>query len=185
MATGTALTYDTPMGRLERMHCTLASRILERNESDPCANDLVLTQNLDLELQKAGGSMPSKWWLMPNLDSVTDDPLALFLNMGRLFNQLYHHNLLNQLHLSYMLRSLLERRYEYSKMTCVHASRDILSRFIMFRGHTRNKFCCRTVDLFPLMAAIALLLAHLDSHRFSQTSNLLAHQYLSDHVIIK
>ncbi|KAJ5549107.1 hypothetical protein N7513_006341 [Penicillium frequentans] len=185
MATGAAFRDDTPMGRLERMHCTLASRILERNESDPCANDFVLTQNLDLELQKAGRSMPSKWWLMPNLDSVTDDPLALFLDMGRLFNQLYHYNLLNQLHLPYMLRSSLERRYEYSKMTCVNASREMLSRFIMFRGYTRNKFCCRTVDFFALMAAITLLLAHLDSHRFSQTSNLLAHQYLSDRAMIE
>lgn len=185
MATGTAFRDDTPMGRLERMHCTLASRILERNESDPYANDFILTQNLDLELQKAGRSMPSKWWLMPNLDSVTDDPLALFLDMGRLFNQLYHYNLLNQLHLPYMLRSSLERRYEYSKMTCVNASREMLSRFIMFRGYTRNKFCCRTVDFFALMAAITLLLAHLDSHRFSQTSNLLAHQYLSDRAMIE
>lgn len=185
MATGAAFRDDIPMGRLERMHCTLASRILERNESDPCANDFVLTQNLDLELQKAGRSMPSKWWLMPNLDSAADDPHALFLDMGRLFNQLYHYNLLNQLHLPYMLRPSPERRYEYSKMTCVNASREILLRFIMFRGYTRSKFCCRTVDFFALMAAITLLLAHLDSHRFSQTSNLLAHQYLSDRAMIE
>ncbi|CAI7654822.1 unnamed protein product [Penicillium glandicola] len=185
MATGTAFRDDIPMGRLERMHCTIASRILERNESDPCPSDFALTQNLDLELQKAGRSMPSKWWLMPNLESVTDDPQALFLDMGRLFNQLYHYNLLNQLHLPYMLRSSPERKYEYSRMTCVNASREVLSRFIMFRGYNRNNFCCRTVDFFALMAAITLLLAHLDSHRFSQTSNLLAHQYLSDRAMIE
>ncbi|OQE14983.1 hypothetical protein PENFLA_c034G02190 [Penicillium flavigenum] len=173
------------MGRLERMHCSLASRILERNESDPCANDFALTQNLDLELQKAGRSMPSKWWLTPNLDSVTDDPQALFLDMGRLFNQLYHYNLLIQLHLPYILRSSPERKYEYSRMTYVNASREVLLRFIMFRGYNRNNFCCRTVDFFALMAAITLLLAHLDSHRFSQTSNLLAHQYLSDRAMIE
>ncbi|KAL4985703.1 hypothetical protein BDW68DRAFT_179469 [Aspergillus falconensis] len=185
MATGTAFRDDIPMGRLERMHCTLASRILERNESDPCPNDFALTQHLDLELQRAGRSMPSKWWLMPNLDRVTDDPQALFLDMGRLFNQLYHYNLLNQLHLPYMLRSSPERKYEYSRMTCVNASREVLSRFIMFRGYNRNNFCCRTVDFFALMAAITLLLAHLDSHRFSQTSNLLAHQYLNDRAMIE
>ncbi|CAI7576302.1 unnamed protein product [Penicillium viridicatum] len=185
MATGTAFRDDTPMGRLERMHCTLASRILERNESDPCANDFALTQNLDLELQKAARSMPSRWWLMPNLDSVTDDPQALFLDMGRLFNQLYHYNLLIQLHLPYMLRSSSEPKYEYSRMTYVNASREVLSRFIMFRGYNRNNFCCRTVDFFALMAGITLLLAHLDSHRFSQASNLLAHQYLSDRAMIE
>ncbi|KUM63949.1 hypothetical protein ACN42_g3141 [Penicillium freii] len=185
MATGTAFRDDTPMGRLERMHCTLASRMLERNESDPCANDFALTQNLDWELQKAAKSMPSRWWLMPNLDSVTDDPQALFLDMGRLFNQLYHYNLLIQLHLPYMLRSSAEPKYEYSRMTYVNASREVLSRFIMFRGYNRNNFCCRTVDFFALMAGITLLLAHLDSHRFSQASNLLAHQYLSDRAMIE
>ncbi|OQE45892.1 hypothetical protein PENCOP_c001G00578 [Penicillium coprophilum] len=185
MTTGTAFRDDTPMGRLERMHCILASRILERNDSDPCANDFALTQTLDLELQKAGRSMPSKWWLMPNLDSVTDDPQALFLDMGRLFNQLYHYNLLIQLHLPYMLRSTTEQKYEYSRLTYVNASREVLSRFIMFRGYNKNNFCCRTVDFFALMAGITLLLAHLDSHRFSQTSNLLAHQYLSDRAMIE
>ncbi|KAJ5772554.1 hypothetical protein N7520_003083 [Penicillium odoratum] len=185
MATGTAFRDDIPMGRLERMHCTLASRILERNESEPCANDFAVTQNLDLELQKAARSMSSKWWLMPNLDSVTDDPQALFFDMGRLFNQLYHYNLLNQLHLPYMLRSSPERKDEYSRMTCVNASREVLLRFIMFRGYNRSSFCCRTVDFFALMAAITLLLAHLDSHRFPPTSNLLAHQYLSDRAMIE
>ncbi|KGO39788.1 hypothetical protein PEX1_021620 [Penicillium expansum] len=188
MATGTAFRDDIPMGRLERMHCTLASRILERNESDqsdPSADDFALTQNLDLELQKAGRTMPSKWWLMPNLDNVTDDPRALFLDMGRLFNQLYHYNLLNQLHLPYMLRSSPERKYEYSRMTCVNASREVLLRFIMFRSYNRNNFCCRTVDFFALMAAITLLLAHLNSHRFSQASNPLGHQYLGDRAMIE
>lgn len=185
MATGTAFRDDIPMGRLERMHCTLASRILERNESDQYSNDFALTENLDSELQKAGRSMPSRWWLMPDLDSVTDDPHTLFLDMGRLFSQLYHYKLLNQLHLPYMLRSSPERKYEYSRMACVNASREILMRFILFRSYNRNGFCCRTVDFFALMAAITLLLAHLDSHRLSQTSNFLAHQYLSDRAMIE
>ncbi|KAJ5998786.1 hypothetical protein N7451_006596 [Penicillium sp. IBT 35674x] len=50
MATGTAIRDDTPMSRLERIHCTIASRILDRNESGSCADDFVLTQSLDLEL---------------------------------------------------------------------------------------------------------------------------------------
>lgn len=185
MATSSAFRDDIPMGRLERIHCTLASRILERNESDPCAQDFALTQILDLELQKAGRSMPIKWWLMPNLNSVIDDPQALFFDMGRLFNQLYHYNLLNQLHLPYLLRSSPGRKDEYSKMACVNASREILSRFLKFRDYNSNSFCCRTVDFFALMGAITLILAHLDGHRFPQTSNLLAHQYLSDRVMIE
>ncbi|EED17447.1 conserved hypothetical protein [Talaromyces stipitatus ATCC 10500] len=185
MATGKAYKDDSPIGRLERMHCTIASRILERNASGSSSDDFELTQSLDLELQKAGRSLPSKWWLMPNLAIVADDSLTLFWNMGQLFNQLYHYNLLNQLHLPYMLRSSPERKYEYSKMTCVNASGGILLRFIMFRSYDRADFCCRTVDFFALMAAITLLLAHLDSERLTQTGNLLAHQYLSDRAMIE
>lgn len=35
------------------------------------------------------------------------------------------------------------------------------------------------------MAAMTLLLAHLDSHRYPQTGNILAHQYLSDRAMIE
>ncbi|KUL89844.1 hypothetical protein ZTR_02902 [Talaromyces verruculosus] len=186
MATGAAFENDTPTGRLERMHCILASRILERNESSPSSDDnFILTQNLDTELQKAARSLPSKWWLMPNLDRVADDPRALFWDMGRLFNQLYHYNLLSQLHLPYMLRAAPEWRHEYSRMTCANAARDVLLRFIMFRSFNRNDFCCRTVDFFALMAAITLLLAHLGNHRVPQASSPLAHQYPSDRAMIE
>lgn len=83
--------------------------------------------------------------------------------MGRLFNQLHYYNLLSQRHLPYMLREAPERRYEYSRMTCANAVREVLSSFIMFRSFNRNDLCCRTVDFFALMAAITLLLAHLGS----------------------
>lgn len=186
MATGAAFENDTPTGRLERMHCILASQILERNESGPSSDDnFTLTQNLELELQKAARSLPSKWWLMPNLDRFADDPRALFWDMGRLFNQLYHYNLLSQLHLPYMLRAAPEWRHEYSRMTCANAAREVLSRFIMFRSFNRNDYCCRTVDFFALMAAITLLLAHLSSHRIPRASNPLAHQYPSDRAMIE
>jgi hypothetical protein len=40
-------------------------------------------------------------------------------------------------------------------------------------------------SFFALMAAMTLLLAHLDSHRHPQISNILAHQYLSDRAMIE
>lgn len=95
--------------------------------------------------------------------------------MGRLFNQLYHYNLLSQLHLPYMLRVAPERRHEYSRMTCVNAAREVLSRFIMFRSFNKNDFCCWTVDFFALIAAIILLLAYLGSRRILQANNPVAH----------
>jgi len=114
-----------------RMHCILSSRVLERNESDPSTHDFALTQDLDMELRRAARSLPSKWWLMPNLASSETDPSNMYWNRGRLTAQLLHYNLLNQLHLPFMLRCSAERKYDYSRVTCVNASREVLSRFIV------------------------------------------------------
>ncbi|CAN8101135.1 unnamed protein product [Discula destructiva] len=103
----------------------------------------------------------------------------------RLFAQVLHYNLLNQLHLPYMLRSSsANRRHEYSLMACVNASREMLSRFITLRNSNGVAYRCRTIDFIALMAAMTLLLAHLDSHG-SETESLLAHRYHSDRAMIE
>ncbi|KAL2833057.1 hypothetical protein BDW59DRAFT_169282 [Aspergillus cavernicola] len=181
-------------GRLERIHCVLSSKILERNASsisDPTPHNHLMTRTLGLELQKAARSLPSKWWLAPTpLDPASTDPQSLFWDTRRLVAQVIHYNLLNQLHLPYMLRSSSTGRqfqYEYSRITCVNASREILSRFLTLRSfNNRVAYSCRTVDFLALMAAMTLLLAHLDSHsQHAETENLLAHQYVSDRAMIE
>lgn len=186
MASSAALANDTLLGRMERVHCMIASRILERNESPPSSRDPTLTRNLDVELQKAARQLPSKWWLVPDLH-LSPNPQALFWDTRRLFAQVLHYNLLNQLHLPYMLRSssnTANAKHEYSLITCVNASREMLSRFIALRSFNGVAYSCRTIDFIALMAAMTLLLAHLDSHR-SETENLLAHQYHSDRAMIE
>lgn len=186
MAYDTCLAEDTLLGRVERVHCVIASRILERNELPPSSWDPVLTETLDVELQNVAKQVPSKWWLVPNLH-LSPDPQALFWDTRRLFAQVLHYHLLNQLHLPNMLRSSitsLNRRQEYSLITCVNASREMLSRFIAMRSFNGNAYSCRTIDFIVLMAAMTLLLAHLDSHRL-EGNNLLAHQYHSDRAMIE
>ncbi|KAJ5492006.1 hypothetical protein N7453_010103 [Penicillium expansum] len=185
IASETHIANDCPMGRLEQLHCVAMSRILERNASKPSGRDLATTRAIDLEVQKAAGSLPSKWWLAPKLDSASTDLQAVFWDMRRLVLQISHYNLLNHLHLPYMLRpSSAENRNEYSRLTCVTASREVLSRYNSLRSFNRIAYSCRTVDFLALMAAMALLLAHLDGHR-DGAENLLANQYLSDRGVIE
>ena len=185
VASEAMLTKDVPMERLERTHCVVASRILERNELDSSSTDLALTRTLDQELQKAARSLPSKWWLAPKLNSAPSGSQTLFWNIRRLFAQVLHYNLLNQLHLPYMFRSSpAERRYEYSQVTCINASRDVLLRVVTLRSLNRIDYSCRIVDFLALMASITLLLAHLDCH-VSGAENSLAHQYHSDRALIE
>ena len=185
MASDMMLANDTPMGRLERIHCVIGSKILERNESDPSSQDFALTRNLDEELQKAARSLPSKWWLVPKIELASTDSQTLFWNTRRIFAQVLHYNLLNQLHLPYMLCSeSAERKYGYSRITCVNASREVLSRSITLRSFNGIAHSCRIVDFLALMAAVTLLLAHLNSH-LSEADNLIAHQYQSDRAMIE
>ncbi|CEJ61643.1 hypothetical protein PMG11_10169 [Penicillium brasilianum] len=200
MASETLLEEDTTMGRLERIHCVVMSRILERNHTAPSVSDYVLTQEIDHMLQKASRDFPSKWWLTPNLATVANQPESLFWDMRRLFHHLSHYNLLIQLHLPYMLRSATTgHKYDYSRLTCITASREILSRFTMFHSFNRIAFSCRTVDYFGLMAAMTLLIAHLDGHRHllpptseqlpgnqaQMPNNVLVHQRPSDRALIE
>ncbi|PLB51398.1 hypothetical protein P170DRAFT_433405 [Aspergillus steynii IBT 23096] len=185
MASDATPTQLSPAGCLERIHCVIASRILERNETSPESWQYASTQAIEQELQRAARTVPNQWWLMPNLGSQTSNPQALFWEMRQLSEQLCHYNLLNQLHLPYMLRHAVEDRREYSRLICVNASREILSRFIMLRRWNRVAFSCRTIDFTALMAAITLLLAHLESHRSPPTDNFLVVQYPGDRAMIE
>jgi hypothetical protein len=200
MACETLLGEDTAIGRLDRIHCVVMSRILERNHTAPSISDFVLTEEIDQVLQKASRDFPSKWWLTPNLATVATQPEALFWNMRCLFHHLSHYNLLIQLHLPFMLRSATTgHKYDYSRMTCITAAREILSRYIMFHSFNRIAFSCRTVDYFGLMAAMTLLIAHLDGHRrlplstsdqlpcnqVLRSNNILVHQRPSDRALIE
>ncbi|KAK3997531.1 hypothetical protein QBC44DRAFT_315011 [Cladorrhinum sp. PSN332] len=184
MASPDLLATDTPVGRLERIHTALSSRVLKINETDPGLHDYSRIEDIDMELQKAAEEMTGKWWLSPNITDAAGDQTELFQKMIQLMRQVAHFNLLNQLHFPYMLRPSTttppsdRAKYDYSRSTCVTASRELLSRFVLFRAQEHVAFCCRSVEFSALMAAMTLLLAHIDGGR--KQDSLLAHQRLSD-----
>ncbi|KAJ5357608.1 hypothetical protein N7541_004766 [Penicillium brevicompactum] len=189
---------DIPMGRLERRHCVIASRILERNSSNQSFHNYSLTREIDRDLQKAAAELPCRWWLAADLAIVRDQPDALFWEMRRLFHQLYHYNLLVQLHLPYMVNSSTDPNFYYSRIACVNAAREVLVRFLAFRNFNHFACSCRTYDFFGLMAGMTLLIAHLEEHRRSAATrdlligqpamtpdNLLAHQRPGDRALVE
>ncbi|CAI6289534.1 unnamed protein product [Periconia digitata] len=183
-----AFVGDTPMERLERTHCVIAGRLVECKESVTKSHDLNLVQDLDRRMRVAARTVPNKWWLVPTLpNSPTSDRRLLFGDLKQLLIQMSHYHILNHIHLPFMLRSSSEESYGSSRMACVNASREILSRFVVLRRFKRIALRCRTQDFIALMAAVTLLLAHLDNHRrcsepvgSSGTLNVLAHQYSTD-----
>ena len=187
-ATEKALEACTPTERLQRIDCVVAGRILQRNEAD--INDLAATQEIDHLLQKASMTMPPQWWLTPNFASSASDQMEHFHETIRLMDHFTHYHLVVRLHLPYLLRSLADRKYEYSKITAVHASREVLARFVAFRSSSPTGSYCRGIDFLVFIASTTLCLAHIDAHRHGQVFagdgddgfffNSLAHQRPSD-----
>lgn len=176
----------TPSCKLERVHTLVSRRIIDRNRRNTFHKDLDTTRELDQELLNAAKSFPDKFWAPLNFTALTPNTREAFWELMRMCDQVHHLNLVHLLHLPYLLRSDKENAYyTYSKITCVNASRELLSRFVAFRQFNYNAatIYCRTADFLALMASMTLLLAHIDSHK-TEGSDWRAHQRLGDRAMV-
>ncbi|KAB5539250.1 hypothetical protein GE09DRAFT_1176186 [Coniochaeta sp. 2T2.1] len=159
-ATEEAMANDDAVERLNKAHTLISARIVDRN-ADKTSQAYTLTQQIDFELESAGNAIPPSWWAEPSpLDPFTS-PTKLSEMVCVFIHQIHHFDLLILLHLPYMLRDPAESRYEYSRVTCVRASREVLKRFVSFRTIINSAFSCRHVDYSALIAAMTLLLSYL------------------------
>ena len=178
------LRHEPPLGKFERLLTVVASRILERNESALVTSEITTTQSIDSELLGVSKSMPASFWRPANFQNLIPGSPDTLLETVRLAAQVYYYGLLIQLHLPYIMRIGDNTEHEYSKITCLNASREIITRFIAHRSFNPLSSCSRPVDFFALLAALTLLLAHLDAHHHRQATNFLAHQRLSDRAML-
>jgi hypothetical protein len=185
MGAVSALQHQPPLGRFERLLTVIAARILERNESPFSPDQISTTQSIDAELLSVSRSMPASFWRSPNFHNLRPGSPDTLLETLRLGAHVYYHGLLIQLHLPYMMRIGESSIHEYSKITSVNSSREIMTRFVAHRTFNPMSSCSRPVDFFALLAAMTLLLAHLDAHRHREATDVLAHQRLSDRALLE
>ncbi|KAH8780130.1 c6 zinc finger domain-containing protein [Diaporthe sp. PMI_573] len=191
---------ETPEGYLEQVYRhVMVLALAHRSSADQSPPDVKATQALDQELQRAANSVPSRWWLPPNLAESSKSPPKLFWDMRRLIVQMLHHDLRAQLNVPHMLAKggeIDRQRSEMARIACVHSSREVLSRFILLRDFNRTASSCRFANFLGLMAAITLVLAHLGgncrhSHSqeqdelSSQVDSLLSYQAPSDRAMME
>ncbi|KAE8416044.1 hypothetical protein BDV36DRAFT_284914 [Aspergillus pseudocaelatus] len=184
MGTRSAVQHEPPLGKFERCLTIIASRILERNERAFTTIEIAATKSIDAELLGVSRGMPASFWRPPNFQNLTPGSPDTLLETVHLGAQVYYYGLLIQLHLPYMIRISDDTDYEYSKITCVNASREIMTRYIAHRSFNPMSSCSRPVDFFTLLAAMTLLLAHLGDGNHREVVNLLAHQRLSDRALL-
>ncbi|KAL7622946.1 hypothetical protein AAE478_006625 [Parahypoxylon ruwenzoriense] len=164
---------DSPTERLEKLHTVIMGTIIKRNSSNGSVNrgaavaDAAFgtTQAIDCDLELAAKSMGASWWCPVELpaDPVsTLSPRELVHSHAHVMLQMNHHHLLILLHLPYMMRDPKERRWDYSKTTCLSSSRELLRAYIVFRRLSDAATACRHTDYGALTAAMTLLLGYLD-----------------------
>jgi hypothetical protein len=161
-----ALEACSPMERMERMESVAGGLILERNKVD--IHDLARTREIDKVFQEAAALMPPQWWLAPDVATIIGDDREALGETLRLMIHFTHYHLLAQLHLPYLLLPSNDRKYDYSKLTAVMASREILARFVSFRSSDAVTAYCRGIDLLAFIASAVLSIAHMDARRQQQ-----------------
>jgi hypothetical protein len=125
-----------------------------KRQDTPKLNEL--TKSLDaLKL-----NFPSEWWVVPASTLLYKRSVPeIWKAMQRSFCQLGHFQAEALVHLPFMLRCANDRRYEYSKLRCLNANRDLIRRWFVLRSAS-EKTCivCHLVDFQAFTAAVTLLL---------------------------
>ncbi|KAI3391875.1 hypothetical protein diail_6674 [Diaporthe ilicicola] len=186
-----SLASCSPLERMEHLESIAGGLILQRNTAD--LHNLAKTKEIDKLLQDAAALMPPQWWLIPGAAAIVGQDSEALRETIRVMNQFTHYHLLAQLHLPYLLHPPDEQKYDYSKITSVMASREILARFVSFRGSVSAAAYCRGIDLLAFIASTVLSLAHIDARRQQRigasgcgiTPHLVAHQRLSDRGLLE
>ncbi|KAL4753497.1 hypothetical protein BDW72DRAFT_210019 [Aspergillus terricola var. indicus] len=157
-----------PRDRLERLHCAVSGRIVQRNDAG--INDLSVTCEADKLLQTAAAEMPPQWWLPPTFSKDSN----LVADTMRLMIQFTHHHLLARLHLPYMLRSSAstDHNHDRSRTIAVNASRELLSRYVLFRSGNPVDYYCRGCDFLAFVATTIMCLAHINTNTHSNSNNI-------------
>jgi hypothetical protein len=168
--------------------------VLDEQEADYAYRE---TLQIDDDMKQAVRLLsPELWFLPASAVNLSPPPAATPAQIkdttARLFAQLKHFNLLVLLHFPYVMQALDSRKpppppswpaagnlYTYSTQTAIHASREVLSRFLVYRSLRPAPLLYRGFDLMALTASVILLLAHLDSHRtagYRHSGSALDHQ---------
>jgi hypothetical protein len=139
--------------------CTIAGLLVDRNQAEP-THAFSTTQNIDEKLDDVAKQMPSSWWELSEHSTFGRNEATANL-FDRILVHIWHFELESLVHLPYMLRAAVDRRYEYSRLSCLSASRKLLQRWIFLRERSKASFLCKIIEFQAFKAAITLLLGIL------------------------
>ncbi len=186
--------------RMERAHAVVLGKLIARNENlqhqdnDAARGDQYEeTKVIDYDLKRTARMFPATWWAPP---SLTGTDVEVREAREQLLLQIHHYHLLLLLHLPYATRSLsgpslpstvplkaVVPSYTYSKLSALTASREIMSRSLLYYKLRYASFSTHGIGFKVFIAAVAMLLAHIGDDDLNPESAL-EHQRLHDMRIV-
>ncbi|KAM3074304.1 hypothetical protein ACMFMF_006320 [Clarireedia jacksonii] len=158
-------TFNNPNIDHDLLFCrrlvNLAGGIMERNQNE-YIHAFASTQDLDEQLENIGRAMPPSWWAVPAYLDTSDKSAAAAAQYDRTMSQIWYFQLQSFLHLPFMIRAATERRFEYSRFTCLKSSRETIYRYLVMRRSGTKSFCCKVIDFAAFTGCVTLLLALLE-----------------------
>lgn len=148
---------DADLHLLHRARLNALSREVADLDRDINAQSYAKALALDEKLEANMRQLPPEFWEVPNIPSTARSPES-FAALERLIVQMWHFEMKIFIHLPYLLRRPHESRYEFSKVTALQASRNVLMRWFALRNASITQACCRLGEIGVFVAAVTLTL---------------------------
>lgn len=162
--------------------CEISSLIADRNDGDE-ASAFATSQGIDDKLDDLAKTMPTDWWeeLPPSLDIPLPETMEIFY---KVIAQIWHYELEALLHLPFMYRAAHERRYEYSKLSCLKASREIVKRWLYLMEMRGAPIMSKLLDFQVFTSSVTLLLGIVSPRQGSADPELDKHE-IEDRMMVR
>lgn len=132
----------------------IAGHIGERNQNHRSVTYSVTVQ-IDQELERCKDGIPPGWW---------DDAISVEDVYRRQMVKIQYYQLYKLLHLPYMLRSSVDRRFESSRISALEASREMIKCYQTLRNSSGPALMiCDLMDFEVFSAAMVIVIDLLSS----------------------
>ena len=155
----------------------VTGRIIHRNQNRG-KTAFSATLEIDQELEECHDIMPQTWWqALPGPNLSPEESFTM------LIMKLRYYNVRKLLHLPFMLKANVNRRYESSRCSTLEASRDMIRTYQILRGPGGSLLkMCAMVDFEVFTAAMILVIDLLAN---AQDSYELLPQHVEDWEIVR
>ncbi|MCJ1341442.1 hypothetical protein MMC09_006738 [Bachmanniomyces sp. S44760] len=153
----------------QRKLSVIAGQVIDRNQAGSTPS-LAVTMEIERRLDALAKSMPSQWWDVASAQASGTIDMEEFYT--RFMAQFWHQQIRAFLHLPFMLQSIADQQFEYNRVACFEASRELIQKYHALRMDDGSAFnMCRVIDQGGLTAAVLLLLGLLGYGKMSSAHN--------------